>query len=239
MRAVDVLPLVPVMWIEGYERCGSPRTSISAEMRLTEGSSLVSPHRVASSASTSRRALSSSGSSGRAGTSACGWPPWVRRVRLPASMTARSGSRSVSAATISSKGSVSLTGPVYGGRLTECLRSGVAGRRWRARGTLWLVAQFPAPLGSSSLRKPVQLLLDPLDVLVRLGQAAADLVHHVVRGLRQERLVAQLGLGLLALLLRRRQVLREALALGRHVDRAGEVERDRGTGDRKGGRGRE
>ena len=30
MRAVRVLPLVPVMWIEGYARCGSPRTSISA-----------------------------------------------------------------------------------------------------------------------------------------------------------------------------------------------------------------
>ena len=105
MRAVEVLPFVPVMWIEGYERWGSPSTSISAEILLTEGSSLVSPQRVASSASTSRSALSTSGSSGRAGTSACGAPPWVRRVRLPASMTARSGSRSVSASMIFSNGS--------------------------------------------------------------------------------------------------------------------------------------
>ncbi len=112
MRAVVVLPFVPVMWIEGYERCGSPSTSISAAIRLTDGSSLVSPQRVASSASTSRRALSTSGSSGRVGTSALGAPPWVRRVRLPASMTARSGSRSVSSAMISSKGSLSLTGSV-------------------------------------------------------------------------------------------------------------------------------
>ena len=67
MRAVDVLPFVPVMWIDGYARCGSPSTSISAAIRLTDGSSLVSPQRVASSASTSRSALSVSGSAGRAG----------------------------------------------------------------------------------------------------------------------------------------------------------------------------
>ncbi|CAM5446062.1 hypothetical protein STANM309S_03023 [Streptomyces tanashiensis] len=119
MRAVDVLPSVPVMWIEGYARCGSPRTSIRAAIRVTEGSSLVSPQRVDSSVSTSRSALSSSGSSGRLGTgSPWGGPPCVRRVRLPASITARSGSRSVSASTMSSNWSLgslgSLTGPVYG-----------------------------------------------------------------------------------------------------------------------------
>ena len=72
MRAVDVLPLVPVMWIEGYARWGSPSTSISAAMRRTEGSSLVSPQRPASSVSTSRRALSTSGSVGTGGDVAVG-----------------------------------------------------------------------------------------------------------------------------------------------------------------------
>src|SRR3954471_16784115 len=232
MRAVDVLPFVPVMWIEGYERCGSPSTSTRAEIRLTDGSSLVSPQRVASSASTSRRALSTSGSSGRAGTSASGGPPWVRRVRLPASITARSGSRSASAAMISSKGSLLVTGPVYGGRPTQRPGSGSpvmgggrgerCGRSRPRGGAAWRYG--PAPVGRLLRGQPVQLRLDPGDVLVRLGQAAPDLVHHVVRCLRQERLVAQLGVRLGLLLLGGGEVLGEALALRRDVDRAGEVE---------------
>ena len=55
--------------------------------------------------------------------------------------------------------------------------------------------------------------------------------------LRQERLVAELGLRLGLLLLRRREVLGEALALGGDVDRAGQVERDRGAGDGERGGG--
>ena len=72
MRAVEVLPFVPVMWIEGYARWGSPSTSISAAIRVTDGSSFVSPQRPASSCSTARSALSTSGSAGRAGTAS----PW-------------------------------------------------------------------------------------------------------------------------------------------------------------------
>ena len=33
MRAVDVLPLVPVMWMAGYWSCGEPSSSISASIR--------------------------------------------------------------------------------------------------------------------------------------------------------------------------------------------------------------
>ncbi len=115
MRAVEVLPLVPVMWIEGYARCGSPSTSISAAIRLTEGSSLVSPQRRGELRLDLAQRLVDLGVGGaRRARRPAAAPPWVRRVRLPASITARSGSRSVSASMISSKGSVSLTGPVYG-----------------------------------------------------------------------------------------------------------------------------
>src|SRR5690606_29786607 len=246
----EVLPLVPVMWIEGYARCGSPSTSISAEIRATDGSSLVSPQRVASSASTSRSAWSTSGSAGRAGTPASGGPPCVRRVRLPASITARSGSRLVSASMISSKESrgSGSSASLFGGRsLTGAsLRKG--GRRTRPRLPRAGRARPPSRGGAdgpgatrrrSALGQLGELVVDADDVLLRLGEAGADLVHDVVGRLGEERLVAQLRLRLLALLLRGGEVLGEPLALGGDVDRAGQVQRDLGAADRQGRRGGE
>ena len=52
IRAVDVLPLVPVMWIDGYARCGLPSRSSSASMRPRSNTIRVKP-RPLSSASTS------------------------------------------------------------------------------------------------------------------------------------------------------------------------------------------
>ena len=37
IRAVDVLPFVPVTWITGYARCGSPRNCVSVRMRSRVG----------------------------------------------------------------------------------------------------------------------------------------------------------------------------------------------------------
>lgn len=81
--------------------------------------------------------------------------------------------------------------------------------------------------------------LDAGDVLVRLGEPRTDLVHDLVRRLGEERLVAELGVRLGLLLLRGGEVLGEPLALGRDIDRAGEVERHRGPGDGKRRRRRE
>ena len=53
MRAVDVLPLVPVRWMTGYAFCGSPSKRQSALMRSRVGSSLVSGHRPSRDCSTS------------------------------------------------------------------------------------------------------------------------------------------------------------------------------------------
>src|SRR5690606_33141162 len=86
----------------------------------------------------------------------------------------------------------------------------------------------------SALGQLGELVVDADDVLLRLGEAGADLVHDVVGRLGEERLVAQLRLRLLALLLRGGEVLGEPLALGGDVDRAGQVQRDLGAADRQG-----
>lgn len=88
-------------------------------------------------------------------------------------------------------------------------------------------------------RQVADLVLQPDDVPFGLRQAGTHLVDHVVRGLRQERLVTELGLRLGLLLLGRSEVLGQPLALGRDVDRARQVERDRGAGNREGRRGAE
>ena len=49
-RAVEVLPLVPVMWITRYVRCGSSRYSSRRRVRSMRGSTHCSPWRVSSSA---------------------------------------------------------------------------------------------------------------------------------------------------------------------------------------------
>ncbi len=259
MRAVLVLPLVPVMWIAGYARCGSPRMSISAIMRSRDGSILVSPQRSASSASTARSASASCGVRGLAAVStACPSGAPVRRVRLPASMTARSGSRPVSFSTISSNSSgagsllwgYSLTAPVYGagrvtrstGRSTARCHSVPPGPPAPGRPTAGVrtpSVRTPAVGCGSALREGRQLRGDALDV--RLGRLLAlpDAGDDLVRCLGQERLVAELGVGLRQLLLGDRQVLGEPLALRRDVDRAGQVELDGGAGDRQRGGGGE
>ena len=53
IRAVEVFPLVPVRWMTGYPRCGSPSSSVKASMRSRVGSSLVSGQRLRSASSTS------------------------------------------------------------------------------------------------------------------------------------------------------------------------------------------
>ncbi len=37
ISAVEPLPFVPVMWMAGAARCGSPMTAISRSMRSVEG----------------------------------------------------------------------------------------------------------------------------------------------------------------------------------------------------------
>src|SRR5439155_22243240 len=95
----------------------------------------------------------------------------------------------------------------------------------------------PAPGRSRRLRlcggQGRQLCGDPLDVGLRGRQPAADLLHHGLRRLGEERVVAELGGGLLLLLLGREQVLRQPLALRLDVDRTGEVQGDGGAGDRQ------
>src|SRR5205085_6385540 len=63
IRAVDVFPLVPVMWIDGYARCGMPSRSSSDRMRDRSNSIRANPR--ASSArftSSNSRLTMSSGS---------------------------------------------------------------------------------------------------------------------------------------------------------------------------------
>ena len=55
IRAVLVLPLVPVRWTLRYFCCGAPRRSKSCEIRSSEGAILVSGHRARSRLSTSAR----------------------------------------------------------------------------------------------------------------------------------------------------------------------------------------
>src|SRR5919112_1265315 len=52
IRAVVVLPLVPVTWTTGNARCGAPSRSTSAEMRVRLGSSRLSGQRARSACST-------------------------------------------------------------------------------------------------------------------------------------------------------------------------------------------
>src|SRR5215207_7470989 len=55
IRAVVVLPLVPVTWTTGNARCGAPSRSTRAEMRVRDGSSRFSGHRDRSACSTLAR----------------------------------------------------------------------------------------------------------------------------------------------------------------------------------------
>ena len=72
IRDVEVLPLVPVRWTTGYDVCGSPRTSVKARIRSSDGSSRVSGQRDRSASSTSARVS--------AGRAACGVSVIVGRV---------------------------------------------------------------------------------------------------------------------------------------------------------------
>ena len=54
IRAVEVLPLVPVTWITGYERCGSPSRPVSSLIRSSDGSIECSGVRTRICCSTSR-----------------------------------------------------------------------------------------------------------------------------------------------------------------------------------------
>ena len=54
IRAVLVLPLVPVTWMTGKVRCGSPSSSMTARIRSSEGSRSCSGARERIDASTSR-----------------------------------------------------------------------------------------------------------------------------------------------------------------------------------------
>ncbi len=50
IRLVDVLPLVPVMWMIGAERCGSPSSSTARRVGSRRGCGVASPMRASSSA---------------------------------------------------------------------------------------------------------------------------------------------------------------------------------------------
>jgi hypothetical protein len=52
IRAVDVLPLVPVTWMTGYARCGWPSRSTKALIRSRDGSSFDSGQRLVKAIST-------------------------------------------------------------------------------------------------------------------------------------------------------------------------------------------
>src|SRR5689334_537421 len=56
MRAVDVLPLVPVRWIAGYARCGLPNTSMRSRIFCMSKAMRVKP-RPLSAATTSSYVL--------------------------------------------------------------------------------------------------------------------------------------------------------------------------------------
>jgi hypothetical protein len=59
IRAVDVLPFVPVMWIAGAERCGSPSNSTSIVIRSRVGAMIDSGTRASSSAAAAAKPISS------------------------------------------------------------------------------------------------------------------------------------------------------------------------------------
>ncbi len=59
IRAVEVLPFVPVTWITGYARCGSPRSSTARRVACSRRSGACSPTRARSAASTRRTSSSS------------------------------------------------------------------------------------------------------------------------------------------------------------------------------------
>src|SRR5216683_907077 len=70
MRAVDVLPLVPVMWMTGQERCGSPSSAVTAAIRSSVGSMDASGRLTRIS-----RSISCSKVCGSPVTLAAYWPP--------------------------------------------------------------------------------------------------------------------------------------------------------------------
>jgi hypothetical protein len=52
MRLVEVLPFVPVTWMIGYERCGSPSNSTARRVASSRGCGFASPRRVSSASYT-------------------------------------------------------------------------------------------------------------------------------------------------------------------------------------------
>ena len=74
IRAVLVLPFVPVTWMTGKPRCGSPSSSITARIRSSDGSRSCSGARERIDASTSRirRVSSSWAAASRWGASGAG-----------------------------------------------------------------------------------------------------------------------------------------------------------------------
>lgn len=52
IRAVEVLPFVPVMWMTGYARCGSPSSSTARRVAVRRCSGDCSPIRAYRAAST-------------------------------------------------------------------------------------------------------------------------------------------------------------------------------------------
>jgi hypothetical protein len=74
MRAVLVLPFVPVTWTTGKVRWGSPRSSMTAAIRSSDGSRSCSGarERIESSTSRRRRVTSSRCAASRWGPSGAG-----------------------------------------------------------------------------------------------------------------------------------------------------------------------
>ena len=157
-------------------------------------------------------------------------------------MTARSGSRSVSASTIvvvevraraRRRGSrvvaglaVLGAGLAHGAQSTERrqVRDSPAGRR----ASRVVRGACPRAGAAQRLRQRGQLGGDAGDVRLGAWPGGPRILSTTWFGrLGQERLVAELRRGLRLLLLGRGQVLGQPLALGRDVDRAGQVERDR------------
>lgn len=86
MRVVEVLPFVPVRWMTGKVRCGSPRSSMTAVMRSREGWSWCSGARarIASSASRIRLRISRLRAASRWAASGAGVTgPFSRTFRPP------------------------------------------------------------------------------------------------------------------------------------------------------------
>ncbi len=119
-------------------------------------------------------------------------------------------------------------------------RFGVVVRRRRARGPSWPLAQFPrAPRSAKApvpdrlgafaerlrLRQLLQLGGDAGDVLLRLGEAGADLSTTFSGAFARNASLPSLAVALALLLLRRREVLREARSAATSIV----PERSRGT----------